>query len=145
MALTIVPVTPASAASWRDVHNRVIPASPLSLDEVHERLTRNELTLAYLDGELVGNATVRPPMPDQAGVATVIVRVLPPFRRKGLGTEYLGVVMSRARELGATTVETVVLAANADGLRFAVRHGFVEVERYIVDEGAEYVDLTRSA
>ena len=143
MPLTIVPVTDASTAAWRDVHNLIIPASPLTLSEVRERLTRNELTLGYADGELVGNATIRPPTPDRPDVATVIVRVLPTFRRKGFGAEYLDVIAGRAGELGATTLETVVLAANVDGMRFALHHCFVEVERYIVDDGAEYVELVQ--
>jgi hypothetical protein len=29
-------------------------------------------------------------------------------------------------------IETVVLASNEDGLRFAQHHGFVEVERYVL-------------
>ena len=143
MPLTIVPVTDASAAAWRDVHNLVIPASPLSWSDVRERLTRNELSLAYADEELVGNATIRPPTPDRPDVATVIVRILPPFRRKGFGAEDLSHLEGRTSELGATTLETVVLAANLDGLRFALHHGFVEVERYIVDDGAEYIELVQ--
>lgn len=43
---------------------------------------------------------------------------------------------------GAEAVETCVPAANEDGLRFAGRHGFVEVERYVLDGGNdEWVDL----
>lgn len=29
-------------------------------------------------------------------------------------------------------VDTVVLASNVDGLRFATNHGFVELERYVL-------------
>jgi hypothetical protein len=29
-------------------------------------------------------------------------------------------------------IETVILTSNADGLRFAQAHGFVEVERYVL-------------
>jgi hypothetical protein len=29
-------------------------------------------------------------------------------------------------------IETVVLTSNEDGLRFALRHGFVEIERYVL-------------
>ena len=97
------------------------------------------LTLAYAGDELVGNATIRPPRTG-SGSATVIVRILPPFRRRGHGSEYLAEMLRRARELGATAIETVVLAANVDGVRFAQRHGFVESDRYTFD-GAEYVDI----
>ena len=47
-----------------------------------------------------------------------------------------------ARELGAGRIETVVLAANEDGLSFARGRGFVEVERYVLDgESDLWVDL----
>jgi RimJ/RimL family protein N-acetyltransferase len=139
MVLDIADVTSESAEAWRQIHNLVIPASPLSAEEVQERLGRNVLTLAWAGDDLVGNATIRPPAD---GVATVIVRILPAHRRKGHGTEYLQAMLARAHELGARGFATVVLTANADGLRFAKRHGFVESERYQVD-GAEYVDLAR--
>lgn len=130
-----------TAGLWREIHNLVIPSHVLSVDEVRDRLTRNRLSLAY-DGETtVGNGTVRPPAGEEMA-ATVIVRVLPPFRRRGFGTEYLAALLAGARALGARRIETVVLAANGDGLAFATRHGFAEIDRYVVHEqDAEYVDL----
>ncbi len=42
----------------------------------------------------------------------------------------------------AGLLETVVLASNHEGLAFAVRHGFVEFDRYVLDgETAEYIEL----
>ncbi|WP_433535233.1 hypothetical protein ACQPZK_24570 [Micromonospora sp. CA-249363] len=38
--------------------------------------------------------------------------------------------MALAGELGAQTIETVVLASNDEGLRFVRQHGFVEIDRY---------------
>jgi GNAT superfamily N-acetyltransferase len=139
--LRIVPVGPDTVTLWRDVHNHVIPAHALTSGDVHERLTRNSLTLAYVGGELVGNATIRPPGPGST-TATVIVRILPGYRREGLGSEYLAAMLAEARGMGAKRIETVVLASNEDGLAFAGQHGFVEFDRYILDgETAEYVDL----
>ncbi|MFI5914170.1 GNAT family N-acetyltransferase [Dactylosporangium sp. NPDC051541] len=139
MALTVVPVSDETAEVWREIHNQIVPAAPLSAADVEERRGRNLLTLGVVDGHVVGNATVRPVVDGQA---TVIVRVRPDHRRRGYGTEYLAHLLAVADELGATTVATVVLAANADGLTFARRHGFAEVERYEVD-GAEFIDLAR--
>ncbi len=139
MPLTIVPVTAENEEAWRTIHNVVIPASPLSVDEVRQRRFRHVLTLAHAGDDLVGNATIRPPE-GESGAATVIVRILPEFRRRGYGSEYLAETLRHARTLGGPRIETVVLTANADGLRFAQRHGFVEVERYTVD-GAEYADF----
>jgi GNAT superfamily N-acetyltransferase len=118
-----------SLEDWRRIHNEIIPTDPLSLDDVRERSTRHRLELAYA-GELpVGNSTVRRPT-DDAG-AMVIARVLPPYRRRGVGTLLFerGLTVARAWA-DERPVETVVLASNDDGLAFALSHGFVEVERY---------------
>lgn len=141
MRLRIVPVGPDAVTLWRDIHNAVIPAHALTSGDVHERLARHRLTLAYDGDELVGNATIRPPAPDSM-TATVIVRILPGYRRNGLGSDYLAAMLAEARSMGAQRIETVVLASNQDGLAFAGRHGFVEFDRYVLDgETAEYVDL----
>lgn len=131
---------PDDVAVWRDIHNAVIPAHTLTTDDVRERLTRNTLTLAYDGPELVGNATIRPPQAASA-TATVIVRILPRYRRQGLGSEYLAAQLAEARRMGAQRIETVVLASNTDGVSFAARHGFAEFDRYLLDGDAEYVEL----
>jgi GNAT superfamily N-acetyltransferase len=141
VSLRIVPVGPDTVGLWRDIHNAVIPAHQLTSDDAHERLSRNSLTLAYVGEDLVGNATIRPPRPDSM-TATVIVRILPGYRRKGHGSEYLAAMLAEARGMGARRIGTVVLASNEDGLAFAGRHGFVESDRYALDgETATYVDL----
>jgi RimJ/RimL family protein N-acetyltransferase len=132
-------VTDETAEIWREIHNLVIPASPLSAEDVGERRQRHLLTVARVGGKTVGNATIRPPE-DKSGTVTVIVRILPAYRNQGFGTSYLEAMLDRARSIGAAQIETVVLSANEEGLRFAQRHGFTELERYVVD-GAEYVDL----
>ena len=128
---------------WRHVHNLIVPPAAMSLDDVRARSARYRLELAYLGDTLVGCSTVRPPADDDdAAVATVIARVLPGFRRRGFGTEMYGRGLALARELGASRIETVVLAANEDGLSFARGHGFVEIERYSLDgESDVWVDL----
>jgi GNAT superfamily N-acetyltransferase len=141
VTLRIVSVEAGTASLWRDVHNAVIPVHALSREQVLDRMTRNVLTLAYDSGDLVGNATIRPPQPDSI-TATVIVRILPEFRREGRGSEYLAAMLARARTLSPERIETVVLAANEDGLSFAIRHGFVEFDRYVLDgEAATYIGL----
>lgn len=137
----IVPATGPLLADWRAIHNEIVPTAPLSADEVAERSGRNRLTLAYAVGELVGNATVRPPSGPGA-VATVIVRILPAYRRRGHGTRYLRSELAEARATGAGRIETVVLASNTDGLAFAAAHGFVEHDRYLLDgDTVPFVDL----
>ncbi len=122
-----------TVADWQRVHNEIIPTDPLSLDDVRERSGRHRLELAYLGApgqqSAVGNSTVRRPTADQG--AMVIARVLPAYRRRGIGTllhqRGLEVALSWADE---RPVETVVLETNEDGLAFALARRFVEVERY---------------
>ncbi|GAA4574331.1 GNAT family N-acetyltransferase [Planotetraspora kaengkrachanensis] len=128
--LRIEQVGDATLEDWRHVHNVIIPSDPLSADEVRERAGRNHLEVAYLGDELVGCTTVRPPVGGSA-TSTVIVRVLPAHRRNGYGGELYEREMAHARTSGARTIETVVLASNVDGLRFALSHGFVEVSRHL--------------
>ncbi|MGH3376503.1 MAG: GNAT family N-acetyltransferase [Actinoallomurus sp.] len=128
--LRIEPVGDATLEDWRHVHNLIIPTAPLSSDDVRERVGRNHLEVAYLGDVLVGCATVRPPV-DDAATATVIVRVLPAYRRQGHGEAFYARELARARALGAQVIETIVLESNADGVRFAEARGFVEVDRYL--------------
>jgi GNAT superfamily N-acetyltransferase len=130
----------ATMEDWREVHNVVIPADPLSRDDVRERVGRNRLDVAYLDGVLVGCSTVRPPETPGAA-ATVIARVLPEHRRRGFGSQLYAAALRHARTLGADGVETIVWAANADGLLFAEARGFVEVDSYL-PPGADVAYLT---
>jgi GNAT superfamily N-acetyltransferase len=127
--------------AWRYVHNTIIPAHVLSLDDVRERATRNHLELAYADGELIGNSTVRPPVGDDA-TAMVIARVLAEHRGRGHGGHLYERALLKARELGARVIETCVLESNETGLRFAEKHGFVQTDRYQLDgDTTWWIDL----
>lgn len=126
---------------WQHVHNVIIPTDVLSLDEVRERARRYRLEVAYLGGTPVGCSTVRPPT-DGSPVATVIARTLPDHRRQGFGGELYARGLAEARKLGAEVIETVVLESNPDGLRFAQKHGFVEVDRYVLPgDSVAFIDL----
>ncbi|WP_181786252.1 GNAT family N-acetyltransferase [Streptomyces phytophilus] len=135
------PVDDDALKDWLHVHNVTIPAHELSLDDVRERARRHHLEVAYLGGVLVGCTTVRPPE-DGTRTATVIARVLAEHRRQGIGTELHARGLFKAWELGAELIETVVLASNDSGLRFARKHGYVETERYVLPgETAEWIDM----
>jgi GNAT superfamily N-acetyltransferase len=131
----------AVRADWRHVHNLIIPTSPLSVEEIRVRARRNRLTVTYHGDTLVGCSTVRPPADDRA-TATVIVRVLPQHRRQGFGGQMYDEALTAAYEIGARVIETVVLASNEEGLRFAERHGYVEIDRYVLDgDTIPFIDL----
>ncbi|MFC9796887.1 GNAT family N-acetyltransferase [Streptomyces sp. NPDC127584] len=121
----------ARLADWRAVHNTIIPTAVLSLGQVRERAGRNRLDVAYLGETVVGCSTVRPP-DEETAATTVIARTLPGFRGRGVGTALYERGLAHARTLGGEGVETVVLASNEEGLRFALARGFVEVERYVL-------------
>ncbi|WP_406350743.1 GNAT family N-acetyltransferase [Streptomyces sp. NBC_00658] len=126
---------------WQYVHNVIVPPAAMSLDDARERARRYRLEVAYLGDVLVGCTTVRPPADDTATV-TVIARVLAEHRGQGFGEELYGRGLSQARELGAEVIETCILASNEDGLRFAEKHGFVEIERYsLPGETVRWIDL----
>jgi L-amino acid N-acyltransferase YncA len=75
----------------------------------------------------------------------VIARVLAAHRGQGYGGQLYAHALREARELGATSIETVVLASNEDGLQFALRHGFMETGRYVLPgETVPWVDLRLS-
>ncbi|WP_046777034.1 GNAT family N-acetyltransferase [Streptomyces yangpuensis] len=133
----------ASIHGWQYVHNLIIPGDVLSLDDVRARADRNRMEVAYLGDTLAGCTTVRPPTGDNGATATVIARVLPEYRRRGLGTRLYQRALGQASALGAQVIETVVLASNPDGLRFAEQHDFIEVERYLLRESdtVPWIDL----
>lgn len=125
---------------WQHVHNEIIPADALDLDEVRDRVGRYHLEVAYADGVLVACSTVRPP--DDDGTATVIVRVLPDHRHQGYGRKLYARCLDAAYALGAKQVETIVWEPNVDGLKFALASGFTETERYLPDgDDAAYITL----
>ncbi|MGN5378794.1 GNAT family N-acetyltransferase [Streptomyces sp. MUSC 14] len=134
----------ATFADWQYVHNAIIPAHLLSIEEIRERAQRNHLEVAYLGDVLVGCSTVRPPA-EGTPTATVIARVLAPHRGRGFGEELYARGIARARECGAEVIETVVLSSNEDGLRFAHKHGFAEIERYLLPgDTVPWIDLRLS-
>jgi GNAT superfamily N-acetyltransferase len=131
----------STVEDWRAVHNAIIPTDPLSAGQVAERATRYHLEVLYLGGQAVGCSTVRPATEAEPAV-TVIARVLPEHRGRGLGAALYRRGLDRARQLDGDGIETVVLASNESGLRFAERVGFVEVERYVLDgDTVPYVAL----
>jgi len=132
----------AGLRDWQRIHNLIIPTSPLSAAEVEERARRNHLEVAYLDGVAIGCSTVSAP---ENGAVVVIARVRPGYRRRGFGELIYRRARDKARESGARHIDTVVLASNPDGLRFAEKHGFVEVDRYLLPGDAiPFIDLRLS-
>lgn len=129
-----------TADLWTQVHNQIIPSDPLTVAQVVERSKLYALDLATLDGTTVGCSTVRPVVDDE--LVTVIVRILPTYRRRGLGSALLAHALTHARAWDADHIQTIVHGSNVDGLEFALQRGFVETDRYTLDgESVPYIHL----
>jgi mycothiol synthase len=85
------------------------------------------LLLACRDDRLAGSGLARPS--DTAGVGFVAPRVLPAFRRDGVGAVLLRALASHLCELGLPAVRASV--ADPGSLAFAARFGFAEADRQI--------------
>ena len=88
---------------------------------------RHRYVVAELDGVLAGSGFVG--KSDLAGQASVAPRVLPAFRRKGVGSAILRLLAQQATAMGFMAVGAN--AEDAGSARFAERHGFREVDRQI--------------
>ena len=83
--------------------------------------------LAERDGKVLGSGLGD--RSDLSGAAVVIARVLPEFRRQGVGTELFRALLDHAARLG---MDQVVSYADDVGSRsFAEHFGFVEVDRQV--------------
>lgn len=113
------------------IYNDTWPLEAISIEEArafNERMDESAETVAFLDGEPVGSgvAAVFPSLPDRT---FTLVTVLPGSRQRGVGTALYGAVSSWARERGHDTLRTRAREDDPDGLDYALKHGFAEVER----------------
>ena len=115
--------------AWRQVRIAVLPHERCDTVEGLRAAMRPErlMLLAEVDGELVGSGLAD--MSDLAGVAGVAPRVLPAFRRRGIGGALLRVLAEHCLTLGRPQV-----GASADdpgSVVFAEAFGFQEVDREV--------------
>lgn len=121
--------TDADLQAWIRVRRVVLPdESAGTVEQQRARMTPDLVfLLAELDGELAGSG-----FSDRSNIGTrfaVAPRVLPEFRRRGVGTALLRELVAHAAELGAPEVSALV---DDDGSRlFAERFGFREVDRQV--------------
>jgi mycothiol synthase len=116
-------------AAWRQVRLAVVPNERVdSVADLRAQAgPRQEFLLAEVDGVLAGSGIVN--KADLAGAGGVAARVLPDWRRRGVGTAILRVLAERAAEMGFG-----VVGSNVDdpgSVRFAERYGFREVDRQV--------------
>jgi mycothiol synthase len=128
--LTIRPaVTDADYAAYRGVRAAVEPGQRIASVAEMRSFDRpgRHLVLAEVDGQLAGAGVAD--RSDSVGRASVAPRVLPEFRRRGIGSALLRHLCELAEPLGYPVVG--VLADDAVAVAFAHHHGFKEVDRQV--------------
>ncbi|GIF70643.1 GNAT family N-acetyltransferase [Asanoa siamensis] len=121
--------TDADFALVRQVRMAVMPYERApSVAEMRASLSRDSLVLLVeRGGELIGSGAAD--RSSITGAATVSPRVLPGFRRQGIGSRVLAHLWAHAATLG---VARVLGHADDEGSKaFAERHGFAEVDRQV--------------
>lgn len=123
----------AYARVWSEVH----PDGPISGEEVQRRLAERDDGRRYFVAEAEGQAvgTGFASRTSTPGRAAATVAVLPPYRRRGIGSALLAASVTHARELGASVVSGSLSEAARP---WAERRGFEAFER----EVAFVLDLT---
>ena len=121
-------VTDEDLDAWRTVRRAVLPnESTVTIEQMRSRESPQRLrVIAEVDGELAGHGFT-----DVSSYADgfVVPRTLPPFRRRGIGSAVLEVLLDHARSVGHRSV-----ASNTDevaALGFAAVHAFVEIDRQV--------------
>jgi len=115
---------------YAEVWNAITPREPITVAETKRRLARQPWRLyvvAEQDGRILGCGFAG--RSDSIGRAFLAVRVLPDWRRQGLGTALLDRVQPHAADLDATIVQGRVAADDEGSLKWVLKRGFVEVGR----------------
>lgn len=115
--------------AWRQVRMAVVPSERAdSVESLRAQAgPQRKFLLAEVDGVLAGSGLVG--KADQAGRGGITARVVPDWRRRGVGTAILRDLAERAAGMGFT-----VVGCNVDdpgSVQFAERFGFREVDRQI--------------
>jgi GNAT superfamily N-acetyltransferase len=121
-------ITDADLDSWRLVRRTVLPnESTITIEQLRARESPHRLMLlAEVDGELAGHGFT-----DVSSYADgfVVPRILPPFRRHGIGSAVLEALVDHARSVGHGSVAS--LTDEEAALSFAVVHRFREIDRQV--------------
>ena len=115
-----VVVSGADLDAWARIKNIIVPNEPVTAEQI--RATDEEgrvLLLAELDGDLAGCGIAA--RSHFAGRGFVAPRVLPEFRRRGVGTALLLALADHVRSLGREELISFVYADEPDSVAFAER------------------------
>jgi len=133
-------------AGYAEVWNAITPGEPITVVETKRRLERQPWRLhlvAEKDGRIVGCGYAC--RSDGVGRAFFAVRVLPEWRRQGIGTALYERCRPHATELKAPTISGRIAENDPDSLRWAASRGFVEVGRDVEPSGNSATKVGRVA
>jgi len=123
------PDSPPQYDAWVRIMARVSGQEFGAEELIHavETDVKSAWILAYLDDEPVGTGVGRPS--SIAGSQYSMSRVLPEYRRQGVGTAILLELSQRARQSGHTSLWGRIREDDPESRRYAQRRGFEEVGR----------------
>src|SRR5262245_39914364 len=123
--------TEADYESWRSVRLAILPGERAGTvaEMMEAQATRPSrlLLLAERDGVVVGSGSAD--RSDLGGRGSVGPRVLPDYRRQGIGTQLLRALAAHVADLGFPIVSSQV--DDEGSLAFATRYGFAEIDRQV--------------
>lgn len=125
----------ADLDAWARLKSAIVPNEPVTAEQLHATDEDGRLLLlAEVDGSLAGCGIAA--RSHFAGRGFVAPRVLPEFRRRGVGTALLLALADHVRALGREELISFVYADEAESVAFAERFG-----QEVVDYQLEQIRL----
>lgn len=118
----------ADYEAWTRVRNMVVPNEPTTVEDVrrHSGEPDRRALLAALDGSVAGCGVVG--RSSFGGRVFMAPRVLPDWRRRGVGRALVAALAAHARARGYTGVNAFVYADEPHSIAFARRYGLEDVD-----------------
>ncbi len=121
--------------AWARLKSAIVPNEPVTAEQIHATDEEGRLLLlAELDGDLAGCGIAA--RSHFAGRGFVAPRVLPQFRRRGVGTALLLALADHVRGLGREELISFVYADEPESVAFAEHF-----EQQVVDYQLEQVRM----
>jgi GNAT superfamily N-acetyltransferase len=122
----------ADLAGWCEVWNAITPREPNELEVVKRRIEREPERLYLVVEEDAAIVALGFCGPSQSPLRTALaVRVLPAYRRRGIGSAVLEQIVEHAGGLDRPQVSGMVFEDDTDAVEWVANRGFEEYDRQI--------------
>jgi mycothiol synthase len=112
----------AELETWAELKSAVVPNEPITAEQLVQSASDDRLLLlAELDGQVAGCGIGA--LSDFGGRAFIAARVLPQFRRRGVGSALVHALADHGRALGREGMNAFVYADDPGSMAFARRFG----------------------